>query len=69
MPELIAIVVGVAPATVVVVAFVVAVVAGGIEPVTGIWLFFDLLQPPSTAPAMARLAKRTLIRREDMRRQ
>lgn len=63
-----AIVVGVAPAMVVVVAMVEAVVAGGTEPVTGIWLFFDLPQPPSTAPAMARLANRTLIRREDMHR-
>lgn len=56
------------PIVVVVVALAVVVVvgAGGTEPVTGVWLFFDFEQPVSSAPEMASTANVTFKVREVM---
>ena len=45
-----------------------AIVVGGIVPVMGVWCFFELEQPATTAALRARAAMNTLIPREVMAR-
>lgn len=65
MPDIVPMTVVVEP-DVAAVVVVEAIVVGGTVPVTGVWCFFELEQPATTAALRARAAMNTLIPREVM---
>ena len=65
MPDIVPMTVVVEP-DVAAVVVVEAIVVGGTVPVMGVWCFFELEQPATTAALRARAAMNTLIPREVM---
>ncbi len=65
MPDIVPMTVVVEPDAAAVVV-VEAIVVGGTVPVMGVWCFFELEQPATTAALRARAAMNTLIPREVM---
>jgi len=65
MPDIVPMTVVVEPDEAAVVV-VIAIVVGGTVPVMGVWCFFELEQPATTAALRARAAMNTLIPREVM---